>query len=171
MTAFAPIATRIDTERLVMTPETLVDAEWLARLFTERGAGTVTVPEAEERVRAMQAVVAEHGIGARVLRMRDGGTPLGYCAVVVGRATLAEPEIAYELLPEAQGHGYATEGARALLDATWRTGRTRVWSTIRATNVPSLRVIARLGFRQERVTVDERGEIRWFTATAEEGRA
>ncbi|HEY0187373.1 MAG TPA: GNAT family protein [Cellulomonas sp.] len=177
---YSALPTRWETDRLVLTPEVPDDARWLAELFTARGAGTVSPADAAVRIAAMQAVVAEHGIGARVLRTRPGagpeiGTapeaqpgarPLGYCAIVVGRGTLDEPELAYELLPAAQGHGYATEAARSLLTATFDTGRTRVWSTVRAWNAPSLRVLGRLGFRRVRSTVDDRGELVWHVAEA-----
>lgn len=162
-----PLPLHLDTPRLTLAPQVLDDAGWLAELFTARGVGEVSRADAEARVVAMQAVVAEQGIGARVLRARvDDASPLGYVAIVIGRGTLDEPELAYELLPAAQGHGYATEGARVLLDAAFATGRSRIWSTVRAGNAPSLRVLARLGFRRDRVTVDGRGELVWHVATA-----
>lgn len=48
----------------------------------------------------MHALTGEHGIGALVLRPRDGGPPVGYAAVVVGRGSVEEPELADELLHE-----------------------------------------------------------------------
>ncbi len=163
--AFAPLPIRIETERLVMTPQHLGDAEWLAEVFTARGGGVVSTEAATSRIIAMQRVVQEQGIGARVLRAKADRAPLGYCAIVVGRGTLAEPELAYELLPAAQGRGYATEGSRALLDAAFRTGRSRIWSTVRAWNAPSLRVLARLGFLRHHSTTDAQGELVWLLAT------
>lgn len=41
MMAFAPMPLRLTTERLLLTPEEEADADWLADLFTTRGAGTV----------------------------------------------------------------------------------------------------------------------------------
>lgn len=151
------------TERLLLTREQPADAPWLAELFTARGGGTVTVAEARSRVAAMHKLTSAHGIGAYVLRPRDGGPPAGYVAIVVGRSTVEEPEIAYEILPDARGHGYATEAARAVLPAAFATGRRRVWATLRPSNTASLRVLEKLGgFRRLRVTSDERGEILWF---------
>jgi len=164
---FTSMPERLDTERLTLTPETLDDAPWLAELFTTRGAGPVSVAEAAARVTAMQAVVAELGIDARVLRAKADGVPLGYCAIIVGRGTLAEPELAYELLPAARGHGYATEGARAVLAAAFGTGRSRIWATVGSWNTPSLRVLARLGFRRDHTTAGEHGEILWLVRDAD----
>ena len=160
---FTPMAAELATERFNLTHEALADAAWLAELFTARGGGTVTETEARQRVLAMHELTSVHGIGAYVLRPRDGGPPVGYAAIVIGRGTVEEPEIAYELLPGAHGHGYATEAASAVLAAAFATGRRRVWSTIRPWNAASLRVLEKLGgFEQVRVTQDEKGQILWF---------
>jgi RimJ/RimL family protein N-acetyltransferase len=97
-----------------------------------------------------------------VLHKRSDGEPLGYAAIVVGRGSLEEPELAYELLPRAHGHGYATEAARALLDAAFDTGRHRIWATIGATNAPSLRVAEKLGFRRDHRTAEPGGTVVWM---------
>ena len=163
VTGYAPMPLRLETERLVLTPEVESDAPWFAGALTTRGIGTFTVDDARERIAAMAVVVDTLGIGALVLRRRDDDEALGYCqAIVVGRGTVDEPEIAYELLPSAHGHGYATEAARAVLDAAFATGRTRIWSTVRPWNAPSLRVLDKLGFRRDHVTVDDAGEIVWL---------
>jgi len=81
----------------------------------------------------------------------------------VGRASVEEPEIAYELFRRVHGHGYATEAARAVLDAAVGTGRTRLWSTVRIWNVSSFRVLEKLGFERDHVSDDDRGELVWLT--------
>ena len=75
---------------------------------------------------------------------------------------MAEPELAYELLPQAHGRGYATEASRAVLDAGFATGRQRIWSTVRPWNMPSLRVVEKLGFRRDHTTTDNGGELVWL---------
>jgi len=154
---------RLLTERFVLTPEELTDACWLSELFTARGGGAVTAERARERIAAMHDLTRQHGIGAYVLRPRAGDAPVGYAAVIVGRGTVEEPELAYELLPAARGHGYATEAAQAVLDAAFATGRRRLWATVRASNAASLRVLEKLGgFTQQRVSSDERGRLLWY---------
>jgi RimJ/RimL family protein N-acetyltransferase len=71
-------------------------------------------------------------------------------------------ELAYEVLPGAQGRGYATEASRALMDVAWDTGRDRLWATIRARNVASLRVADELGFVHHHRSTDADGELPWF---------
>lgn len=142
---FSPMPRRIETERLVLTPEGDEDAEWFAELLNARGAGTFTIREARERIATMTAAIEGSGIGALVLRTRPDGDAIGYCAIMIGRGSLDEPELAYELLPRAHGLGYATEAAQALLDAAFATGRCRIWSTVRSWNTPSSRVLEKLG--------------------------
>jgi RimJ/RimL family protein N-acetyltransferase len=113
-----PMPTELATERLILTREELADTVWLADLFTARGAGTATEAEARSRVASMHEPASAHGIGVYVLRPRYGGAPAGHAAVIVGRGTVEEPEIAYELVPDAQGHGYATEGAHEVFAVT-----------------------------------------------------
>jgi RimJ/RimL family protein N-acetyltransferase len=159
---FPPMPDRLDTERFVLTPEEPSDVPWLAELFTARGAGPVTHDAAWQRMAAMHELTRRHGIGVYVLRPRDGTAPVGYVGLVVGRCTVEEPELAYELLPAAHGRGYATEAARVVLDAVLATGRERVWATVRESNAASLRVLAKLGgFGVRRVTTDEHGRVLW----------
>lgn len=58
-------------------------------------------------------------------------------------------------------------GGRAIVEAAARTGRHRLWATVRAWNTPSFRVLDKLGFhRSDRITEDaERGNSIWMTRT------
>ena len=97
------------------------------------------------------------------------GEFIGYCGLIVGEGSFDEPEIAYELARRAHGFGYATEAARAVVDAAALTGRRRLWATVREWNAPSFRVLEKLGFEHSgRVTEDsERGDSIWMTRTLE----
>jgi RimJ/RimL family protein N-acetyltransferase len=159
---FSPMPLRIETERLVLTPEEPSDAEWFAELLNARRAGRFTVADALERIAVMAETVETLGIGVLVLRNRSDFAALGYAGLVVGRSSLEEPELAYELLPQAHGHGYATEAARAVLDAGFDTGRRRIWATIGSWNAPSLRVAEKLGFRRDHCTMKGDEEVVWM---------
>lgn len=104
----------LSTARLTLSPQQPGDAPWLAALFTARGDGHVGIEAAGRRIETMTRTLATTGIGALVMRPKDGSPPAGYGALVVGRSSLDQPEIAYEVLPAAQGRGYATEAAAAL---------------------------------------------------------
>jgi RimJ/RimL family protein N-acetyltransferase len=164
---FTPMRLRIETDRLLLTPQEESDAPWLAELFTTRGTGTFTEQDALAKVAAMTETIRTTGIGALVLRVRPDLDPVGYAALVVGRASVEEPELAYELLPRAHGQGYATEAAAAVLEAAFDTGRTRIWSTVGTWNAPSLRVLEKLGFDRHHVSTERLrtggvGEIVWL---------
>ena len=159
---YAPMALRIETERLVLTPEDPADATWFAELLNTRGVGTFTIADAMQRIEAMRTTIETTGIGSLALRRRLDDASLGYVALVVGRSTLDEPEVAYELLPMAHGQGYATEAAGALLDAAFDTGRRRIWATIGAWNAPSIRVAEKIGMRLHHRTNDATQEILWM---------
>ena len=159
---YAPMPLRIDTERLTLTPEAPTDTEWFAELLNARGTGVFTVEDARQRIDVMTETIRTTGIGALVLRNRPDSEPLGYTAIVIGRCSLDEPELAYELLPRAHGRGYATEAARAMLDAAFGTGRRRIWATIGSWNAPSLRVAEKLGFRLDHSTMEIDQEVVWM---------
>lgn len=91
------------------------------------------------------------------------GDFIGYCGLTVGRASVDEPEIAYELFRRAHGPGYATEAGFAVLDVAIATGPKRLWSTVRPWNAPSFRVLEKLGFQRDHVSTEDSGELVWLT--------
>lgn len=59
-------------------------------------------------------------------------------------------EIGYSLAPEHQGRGYATEAISAILDrAFWHDRIHRITGSVDPANTASIRLLQRLGFRQE----------------------
>jgi RimJ/RimL family protein N-acetyltransferase len=163
VTRYEPMASHLETERLSMRPFAVSDAEELSALWSERDTGTPGVERAREFIAERLARTAETGLAALPIRRRDEGDFIGYCGLVVGRSTVEEPEIAYELLRRAHGRGYATEAARAVLDAAIATGRKRLWATVGAWNTPSFRVLEKLGFERDHISEEDVGEVVWLT--------
>lgn len=164
MPAYEPMPSQLKTERLLMQPWTESDAEDLRALISERGDGTPTVDRALEIIAAQHAALSAAGITLLPIRRRVEGDLIGYCGLIVGRATAEEPEIAYELFRRVHGRGYATEAAGAVLAAATATGRSRLWSTVGSWNIPSLRVLEKLGFERDHVSIEDRaGEVVWLT--------
>ena len=149
----------IETERLTLRLRDERDAAWYRELIAERGEDMPTMEEAAARLAQFRDLTMEIGIGALAIGRRAEGDVIGYVALVVGRCSLDEPEIAYELLRRFQGHGYATEAAQALVAAAAETGRHRLWSTVRPWNAASLRVLEKIGFRRDHSITDEHGEV------------
>lgn len=149
----------IETARLTLRLRDERDAAWYRELIGERGEATPTLEEATARLARFRDLTIEIGIGALAICRRAEGDVIGYCALVVGRCSLHEPEIAYELLRRFHGRGYATEAAQALVAAAAATGRHRLWSTVRPWNAASLRVLEKIGFRRDHTTTDDLGEV------------
>lgn len=77
-------------------------------------------------------------IGWLSLRPRDGDPP-------------DEPELGYRLRRSAWGKGYATEGARALVDLAFRKlGARRIYAETMAVNAASRRVMEKAGLKYAR---------------------
>jgi RimJ/RimL family protein N-acetyltransferase len=164
MVMYTPMGLHLETERLVLGPWTEADAELLCALHAERGVGTNPIERAREIIVAQLDATVRTQIALLPMRRHGESEFIGYCGLIIGRSTIDEPEIAYELFKHAHGHGYATEAARAVLDAAIATGRTRLWSTVRDWNTPSFRVLEKLGFERDHTTTeDDRGEIVWLT--------
>lgn len=163
MATYAPMASHLETGRLLLRPWRASDADDLRALHAERGNGTPTADYIRALIAKQLAATAENGIALLPIERRGDGGFIGYCGLIVGRSTLAEPEIAYELFRHAHGRGYATEAARAVLGAAAATGRRRLWSTVDVENAASLRVLEKLGFARDRVSTEPVGEVVWLT--------
>ena len=114
MPAYKPMPFHLETERLRLQPWAVSDADELRVLHFERGGGTPTAEHTRTLIAKQLAATAATGIALLPIRRRDEGDFIGYCGLIVGRSTVEEPEIAYELLRRAHGHGYATEAAGAV---------------------------------------------------------
>lgn len=163
MHAYKPMPCHLQTERLRLQPWAESDADELRVLHSERGNGTPTAEHTRALIAKQLAATAKTGIALLPIRHRDEGDFIGYCGLIVGRSTVEEPEIAYELLRRAHGRGYATEAAGAVLEAAIATGRKRLWSTVGTWNTPSFRVLEKLGFERDHVSADDGGEFVWLT--------
>lgn len=170
VSAWCPMPTELTTPRLHLDAWRDDDIDDYETLVSERGPRTAAAPrggrptrdDLRETILRQQASHADTGIGLLVIRTADRFA--GYCGLTVGRASLAEPELAYELLHMNRGNGYATEAARATVDAAVGTGRRRLWATVRTWNDASFRVLKKVGFeRTDRITTDAFGESVWCT--------
>jgi RimJ/RimL family protein N-acetyltransferase len=89
---------------------------------------------------------ADHGTFAA--ETRDTGAFLGWFHLRPFADDPTELEIGYRLRRAAWGHGYATEGSRALVRKAFEElGARRVVAVALAANVASIRVMAKAGLR------------------------
>lgn len=78
------------------------------------------------------------------------GELIGNCGIRRATADALDAELGYEIAPDRWGHGFATEAAAAMLDFAFeelRLHRVAAWCV--ADNAGSIRVLEKLGLRQE----------------------
>ena len=155
---FSVMDFEIITERLYLSIWEESDASWYRELVGERGVDKPTLEDARKHVISLHDRALESGIGALTIRRKDEGDMIGYCGLIIGRSTLEEPEIAYELFKCVHGKGYATEAALTIVGAAGATGRKRLWATVGSWNIASFRVLEKIGFIRHHSTWKEDGE-------------
>lgn len=163
------------TSRLRLRPHRLDDLDDLLRFHTDPEVvryipwpvRTRSQTEAALEARTRQGVVFEPGQWL-VLAMElpgggagDGGDGAADAGAAGGRVigemllkydseTDARGELGYAMAADVEGHGYATEAARAMLDLAFGPfGLHRVVARLDARNGASARLLTRLGMRQE----------------------
>jgi RimJ/RimL family protein N-acetyltransferase len=156
------VASRIDTDRMVLRQLTAADLDWLVRLHGDRRVMRFIdegepVPRSVTAWQTLPAILREYaelpdGMGCYAATLRGSGQPLGWLAlrppfsIGLELQTPGTAELGYRLLPEAWGKGYAAEGARALLSRAFtELGLERVVATTMTLNVASRRVLERAG--------------------------
>jgi RimJ/RimL family protein N-acetyltransferase len=155
---FDRISWPVRTERLALRPATSADlrAVFDVRTLPEVGQW---MPERPTSYPEFVLRFGELGILARTLVMELDGEVIGdlYLHVTdawaqedVADGAGQEAEIGWCLSPAHQGHGYVSEAAAELVRLCFdHLGVRRISAAAFADNVPSLRIMERLGMRQE----------------------
>lgn len=153
----------LGTSRLLLRPWRVTEAVVLHELWTERDPrvppnrridahGHPTVADLEGWIRTNQP----SSIGLWAVERRAEHDVIGYCGLIdSGRGSAGEPELAFELLRRVWRQGYATEASLAVLDWARLSGYERVWATVWEWNTASRRVLAKVGFTEEMMELDE----------------
>ncbi len=121
--------------------------------------------EADDLLDAMVAHWQEHGFGWRSALHWATGTWLGCVGLNRVGPGLAgvdpdEVEIGWWLVRPAWGHGYASEGAAAVVEEAFgRLALDRVVAPVQPADLASARVARRLGMRHEGDTTGSHGEM------------
>ena len=151
--------TPIETERLLIRLADPSDVDGLHDMLSRPDVcryllhPPLSVDEVVERVARTggRAVLNADGDVIRLaITRRDSGRMVGELVLIVASAANACLEIGWVLHPDHQGHGFAAEGARALLGyAMRRLGAHRVVAQLHPENADSAALCTRLGMRQE----------------------
>lgn len=147
----------LETDRLLLRPWRVSDAEVQRQLWTERDPrvpphrrigsdGRPTVADLEDLIRCGEP---PDRIGLLAIERIVERDVIGYCGLIgSGRGGDGAPELAFELLRSAWGQGYATEAALAVVEWARSAGHARLWATVWDWNTASRRVLAKTGFTE-----------------------
>jgi len=161
-TATAP---RIETTRLRLRGHRVDDLPQCAAMWAEEGVtrfiGGKPLTEEETWLRMLRH--AGHwallGFGYWLVEEKATGRFLGEAGLAEFRreiepSIIGTPEAGWVFAAASQGHGYASEAMRAILDwGKLRFGDPRSVCLIHPDNTPSLRLAAKLGFTEETLTM------------------
>ena len=155
----------ITTERLVLRAHRMDDLDDLARFHSDPDVVRYTpwpvrdraATEETLRTKLGQTVLDEHGQWlVLAVEERSAGTVIG--EVLLKWASDRQGELGFAFGRLHHGQGYAAEAARAVLGLAFDDlGFHRVSATVIEGNDASVRLLGRLGFRQEARHVD--GEV------------
>ena len=152
-----PSLDALETDRLILRHRRLDEAAVYRQLWTERDPRVPPSrrmspegrPTEEEIAAQIRAEHQESRPGLLAVERKGTADVIGYCGLIFqGNGSPDDPELAYEFLRAAHGHGYATEAGRAVVTWASEAGYGRVWATVRDWNVASRRVLEKLGFRK-----------------------
>ena len=160
----------LETDRLLLRPWTSEDVALLASLSSNprvtRYIGLGHTWTALKAITVSDRALShwrEHGFGWRVIVHVASGTEIGLLALnLMGAGTAGldpdEHEIGWWLSPEHWGHGYATEGARAVADDAFASlGAPHLIARIMPENAGSIQVATSIGMNFEFNTVADPG--------------
>jgi len=168
----------LETERLRIRPFTLNDLDNVHNLKVQIGWADERKTPAEQReyhrrylnwnIENYWALVnlRQPPTGDRLIELKDSGRFVGACAIQnmwlpmgqlpsfgmqEGCRSQAEVSLMWAVLPEFWGHGIAPEVAQALIDMVFEQGNLkRVIATTEHDNMPSQRVMEKVGMRVEK---------------------
>ena len=135
--------------RVYGDPEVMryVGADGKARTREQSAAGVARMMDGQ----------AKNGFSLWAVELLDTREMIGVCGVVHVDGTGPDVELVYEFQRSAWGQGYATEAARACLDAALGPlGLTRVIALAYPENAQSIRIMQKLGMRDQG-TIDAYG--------------
>ena len=141
----------METPRLLLRPFTTADAPTMHAIYSDLevmrfvGNGPVaSLPATEKMLRDYADHQVRRGFSFWGVVERASGALVGDAGLYEGSG--AEVELGYTLARTAWGRGYATEAARAWLEAAFRVhGLDEVVALVEPANTGSIRVLEKLG--------------------------
>src|SRR5208282_140417 len=165
----------LQTERLVLRRLRVRDAAFIRDLVNEPSwlkyigdKGVRTLEDARQYLRnGPVAMYARLGFGLYRVELREGGEPIGICGLI-RRDSLPDVDLGFALLPCHWRRGYAHEAAVATMAYGKNAlGLSRLLAIVSPENLPSCRLLEKLGFRVERLVARhaDKKELKLYATT------
>lgn len=147
------------TDRLILRPMTEQDASFILELLNDpsfiRHIGDRKVHTLEgARAYITDGPVASYlrnGFGLYLVTHRETGESMGICGLI-RRNTLMDVDIGYAFLPRYRSKGYAYEAALEMKQYAQETlGLKRLVAVVDPENIPSIRLLEKLGMKFEKM--------------------
>lgn len=161
----------IITERLLMTPLTLNDQDFIFELVNSDGwlkfIGNRNIHSREDAKAYIEKILNNPGITYWVARLKDNNIPIGIISFIK-REYLEHYDIGFALLPKFECHGYAFEGAAEVLQKVIDNPKhANILATTIPQNISSIRLLKKLGFTfYEEITVENQNVHVYAFSTA-----
>lgn len=167
------------TKRLVIRPWKLDEADRMYDLYRRdsvvRWLGAPPMSSRDEAVamirRNQERLAADPQYGSWAIVRSDVQMPVGSIILKPLPNGDGEVEIGWQVHPDSQGRGYATEAARGVLDVALESDLAEVWAVTMLDNMKSVRVCERIGMRLLGITerwYDHPSLMFWIGARAEQ---
>lgn len=169
----------LETGRLYLRELSVKDAAFILELVNEPlwlrfiGDRGIRTQEGalEYLLQGPLAMYRQHGFGLWRVSLRETDAPIGICGLIQ-RPTLEDVDLGFAFLSAYARQGYALEAAAGTLQYAWeKLGLRRVVAITSPDNDPSGRLLAKLGFRFERMARLSAGapEVQLYSTQREGG--
>lgn len=155
------------TTRLTLTPLSVHDVAFIYELVNTEGwvtfIGNRNINTHHDSLQYIERLLANPNIQYWVVTLQEGDVPIGIITFIK-RDSLEYPDLGFAFLPKYNGHGYAYEAAKIVLDALVGS---KVYKRILATtvqqNMRSIQLLQKLGFHHQG-TIGEEHEVLFLYA-------
>jgi RimJ/RimL family protein N-acetyltransferase len=151
----------IETDRLRIEPFRADDEKRAHRLFRHRklwkyndASRPRTKRGSRNRLALYISTQEQHGLSAWAVREKASGRLIGDCGLIPADWRGPEIELVFRMTPRRWGEGFATEAARAVLEAGLTdAGLETIQARIHAENAATIHIVERLGMTHRRTVV------------------
>lgn len=148
----------LQTERLMLRPLLPSDVDFVYRHFSSKAVNQYLKDEEPvQTVEQAQAIVDFYQVKGKlynrwVLERKEDGQQIGTCGFHRWNLSCSRAEVGYDLGEAFWGQGYMQEAMKAALRFGFEEmGLNRIEAFVDVENMPSLKVLKRMGFQREGV--------------------